>query len=95
MLDWRPNLNDVDKKDISNTEQKWNDKDNTIVDNENDKDNTLCIALLYRLLYYLHMKFPNLQISFFVGFQSRFYKLGIVRTNVPMSGTVSFCTYES
>jgi len=54
MLDRRPNLNDVDNTDISNSELKMNDKENTIVDNESDKDNTLCIALLYRLLYIIY-----------------------------------------
>jgi len=46
-------------------------KDNTIVDNESDKDNTLCIALLYRYRtnfhdrtvdrtsVYFSCKFPN------------------------------------
>jgi len=45
----RPNLNNVHNTDISNSELKMkNDKDNTIVDNESDKDNLFCIALLYR-----------------------------------------------
>jgi len=38
MLDRQPNSNDVDNTDISNSELKMMTKDNTIVDNENDKN---------------------------------------------------------
>jgi len=49
MLARQPNLSDVDNTDIFNSELKMKCQYNAIcVDNESDKDNTLCIALLYQ-----------------------------------------------
>jgi len=56
MLDRRPNLNDVDNTDISNSENEMIRIMITIVDNESGKDNTLCIALLYRYPTHTHIR---------------------------------------
>jgi len=45
---------------MTRTELKMTTKNNTIVDNENDKNNTLCIALLSISMIphaHIHMKF--------------------------------------
>jgi len=57
MLDRWPNLNDVGNTDISNSDLKikWQGY-NTIVDNESEKDNMLCIAL-YRYRTHIRTNF--------------------------------------